>query len=447
VPILAQRQPFILVRSCGAAQQQHLMELSLFTAEHIDHVEAKPELSLPRLPRTSLLQIWRHLEYPDLTVLSHSCHSLHARIRHLPLERIGAPMVLSALLFGRQLDRPGAEAAVFRLRRCRVLCLALYVVTVLGFLPVLLFVRPPGTWRWRAQDSGAPCSDGWLLIALIYLALLVSCALATWAPFHVHCQGRLGLSDREALYLQLRSNDEYYTVSQWRMLRLIWLAYSGSSLLCPLLCIPNTVLIGIGLFAPLVAAAASVVAVRREFPPSPLRKSLSLQIVWLSGLILSVLCAAVARWPMVTDAVCHLGFVVSGSWCAATAFIAPKVVRELQAMSSSTLPPSHGVTGIGGGGGGCGGGGSPSAFTMRRRAQLSTVLLSSRLLVFWVTVLALFELFRMPAPTWLLAAPPLLGAVAAISLFLAYASLCGFHLLRDRAGLAAGWPRLHVGVV
>lgn len=354
--------------------------------------------ALPRLPPAALLVIWGHLEYPQLVVARWSCQRLHAHLSSLPLERVGTPMVLSALLFNRSQQLPGAEAAIASFSSCRTCCLALYLL-LLGFaVPAVLISRP--------AMSGVV--DSTKLIAM-YAMLVICGAVAVFTPLGTPAHGWWGISERDLRYLRLQATEEYYIPSQWRMVRCIWVAYSAASILCPLLCIDHAVLISVGLLAPVLAVVPSIVAIRREFPSGSMRQSLIFQTIWLSCLLLSLLSAAAARWSVARGWASRIGFVTGGLWCSVTAVMAPRVVRQLQEMSTSTWPTAAAVPGnIGGGGGGRG------AFAVRRHACLSSALLGTRLAVFWVAILLPFELLRLPVPALLLSVPATVASFIAV---------------------------------
>lgn len=379
------------------------MEMSLINA---DTQWARPSVqraSLVQLPKTALLVIWRHLEFQNLKAAACVCRRLHQHARSMPLQHIGTPMVLSQHLSHRLQEAPGAEAALLRFRARRTLLFVVYLLLTFFIPPVALVCYRPGSWSWTHDEEGV---NGWIMLTGIYSALLAAWGIAAFTPLRSSGRGR---------YFQLRATEEYYTDSQWAMVRRIWITYATSALFCPLVCIDSPVSIIMGLASPVFAAIGGVLAVRREFPSgAPLRESMSIQAFGFSALIFFVLAAAASHWEEATEGASHLGFVVGAMWCVLIYRTAPKVIRQLQEQSTSTWPPA----------------GPPvpasstnAAFAARRRNQLRLALIFSRIAVLWGSIICIFLLMRWPPPTLLLALPEI-SSVALVSGWLLFRMRC-----------------------
>lgn len=267
-----------------------------------------PELT--RLPSAAHFLVWKHLEYPHLKALSCTCRRLRGQLQRMPLSRIGAPMVVSALLTQRTNATPHNDDSVRRFRRLRAGCLSAYLLSVGVGAPLV------------ALSSKVTSTS----ILAVCVLLLAGAVIAVKTPLEAPSQRRGALA---ALYLELRAREDVYTASQYRMIRRLWICFSFGVLPSPLLCLPCTPCAVMALLGPVGASVVGVFVVRRELPPGPLRKSLSMQVVWVGTLTFCLLCAGADWRGANTMWTVHLRVLFGFPWSAATIMIAPVLFRQL----------------------------------------------------------------------------------------------------------------------
>jgi len=289
-------------------------------------------------------------------------------------------------------------------QRQRALCFTLYVADMGIVLPALFMVWPPASYGlWATATS--------------FAALFIGLVIAVIAPLEMPSAGNCrSACDRTFFYhFLVRAQEEYYTGSQWRMLRRVWLAYAGTAMLCPMLCSTNDALVATALAAPILGGICSSIAVCHEFPAGPLRRSLCLQLCWLSALIFSVLCAAAGRRDAAREWASHFGMLAGIPWSAATLVFAPKLFRQMahQIIQPHTATVGPGLTTEN----------TPSSRLHRwRRRRLSCGLFATRVGVVWVLVPLFSEAaLRKPAPSVVLGVPPIiLGIFAVVAIWGSY---------------------------
>merc|ERR1712136_473305 len=177
---------------------------------------------------------------------------------------------------------PHNDDSVRRFRRLRAGCLSAYLLSVGVGAPLV------------ALSSKVTSTS----ILAVCVLLLAGAVIAVKTPLEAPSQRRGALA---ALYLELRAREDVYTASQCRMIRRLWICVSF-----------------VGVFV-----------VRRELPPGPLRKSLSMQVVWVGTLTFCLLCAGADWRGANTMWTVHLRVLFGFPWSAATIMIAPVLFRQL----------------------------------------------------------------------------------------------------------------------